>query len=237
MFRFLKGQFWLNHPDHKIVLALGAGVGLAAEVLTVFMTLYTREPYTVLLGSGITLVLGLFFLTLIFAGHFFIEFDIGLSMGATRRRMLAAGLFNCLCLEGVLLAVTAALRALEWAVYVGWLQKSLPGLLPAVDFLGVLLGLPLWGKLLLLAGPIFLGFVGGVLIQRFGRRGFWVLWGAFMLGFVLPSNALSWDTELLHTAAGLAGLLGMLGWIGAAGAAALGGWAVWLALHASVRSE
>lgn len=233
MLGFLKRQFWLNSGDHKIVLALSAGVGLALEAFILTMTLLTGEQETVLLAGGLTFVIGLFFLAFVFAGHFFIEFNLGLSMGATRRQMLAAGFFNCICLEGLLLLVTAALRALEWGVYAGWLRHSLPGMHAAVDFLGILLGLPLWGKLLLLAGPVFLGFVSGVLVQRFGRRGFWVLWGAFMLGFVLPTNALSWNMDIHLTR----GVLGMLGWLGAAGAAALAGWAAWLALHASVRGE
>lgn len=233
MLGFLKRQLWLNRGDHKIVLALSAGVGLALEAFILTVTLVTGEQETILLAGGLTLVIGLFFLAFVFAGHFFIEFDLGLSMGATRRQMLAAGFFNCICLEGLLLLVTAALRALEWGIYAGWLRHSLPGAHAAVDFLGILLGLPLWGKLLLLAGPLLLGFISGVLIQRFGRRGFWVLWGAFMLGFVLPSNALTWNLDIHF----LRGALGTLVWLGAAGAAALAGWAVWLALHASVRGE
>lgn len=233
MFRFLKQQFWLNSTDRHIILALAAGLGLLAETVIAAATLVSRDPDTVLLASGLVLVIGLFMVTMVFAGYFFIEFDIGLSMGATRRRMLAAGLFNSLCLEGVLLLATAAVRGLEWGVYTGWLQKAQPGLSLAVDFMAVLLGLPWWGKLLLLAGPVFLGYVSGVLIQRFGRMGFWILWGVFMVGFVLPSNSAAWidlDTLTLQP-----GLLAVVGWAAALAAALLAAGAAWLALHSSVR--
>lgn len=233
MLRFLKQQFWLGSTDRHIILALAAGLGLLAEGVIAAATLINRDSDTVLLASGLVLVMGLFMVTMVFAGYFFIEFDIGLSMGATRRRMLMAGLFNSLCLEGTLLLATAALRGLEWLVYTGWLQKAQPGLTLAVDFMAALLGLPWWGKLLILAGPVFLGYVSGVLIQRFGRMGFWILWGVFMAGFVLPANSAAWldlDAIVLQP-----GLLAAAGWAAAFAAAALAAGAAWLALHSSVR--
>ena len=188
-----------------------------------------------MLASGMTLGFGLFLVVFVFSGYFFIEFNLGLSMGATRRQMLAAGLFNSVCLEGALFVVVAALRLLEWAVYTFWLAKSIPGLEAKVDFLGIMLSMPWWGKLLLVVGPVFFGFVFGTLIQRFGRAGFWVLWAAFMICFVLPANALSWDIGF--GTLDLAALVRGACWVGGIGAAVLAAWAGWLNLHASVRSE
>lgn len=235
MLRFLKQQFWLGTSDRNIVMAVAGGFGLLFEVFTIVMTLVTRDPETIMLASGMTLVLGLFFVTLVFCGYFFVEFNMGLSMGATRRRMLAAGLFNSVCLECALFLVVAAMRLLEWAVYRFWLAKSIPGLAARVDFLGIMLSMPWWGKLLLVVVPVFLGFVSGTLIQRFGRAGFWVLWAAFMICFVLPTNALSWDLHLGSFE--IAALIRGGCWVGGIGSAALAAWAAWLNLHASVRND
>jgi hypothetical protein len=218
--RTFKNLILLNWDDFALCGAVACGGFLLGEVLTVFIGSMDEE-IDLLFGGWISLVITAVFITFIVASHAMVTFSMALRCSRTRRHALGL----VLGLVGVetlfALGVTALLCLVErTALATLWL--AVRGAVPDV------FSPPWWVFLLSVPGGAVLGIIAGAILQRFGRRGFWGLWAAWMLGCSAP-RFLGGHKWLTHGFAAPA-----MGVAVAVVAAALA-WSVWSLLHASLR--
>ena len=234
----------MNAGDFSFYAAITGGLFLLGEVVILCVMAIARPDTSIFLAGIVLPIVAAFSLFIMSFTNSTVMFDTALRFGRTRRQSLAlvAGL---LALEGVFVMGLAAVLALAerfllpglWAKlagFEGWklgLNMPVPegsqpvqaALLQIEDFV-----LAWWWYPLLLAAALSLGLTFGALVQRFGPKGAWVLWGLWMAACfgpqLLGQNAYligQWSVGLV---AGLAVLV-------VAGLC----WAVWSLLHAVVR--
>jgi hypothetical protein len=186
--KFLRGKLWLElGEDWKVLLGLWAGGFAGTEVLGAIMNLLLREDgeLPVPFGPLFLLIFGGIYLVLLVASRFSLTFGLGVQMSVTRKRML---------LGEWLVAMVETAYFLLLIRLAFWLDKLviLPLWGEVEDF-----SIPWWAWLLVFAGVLLLGYVGGALLCRYGIKGFWGLWGFFVLVSLAPQ--LLGDTVLDHT--------------------------------------
>lgn len=227
----LKKLIRLNASDYAVAAAVAAVPFLITQVVTALVMVLVKGDWQdfeglSLSGSILPITCG-FFTVITSLSNVGLTFELSVKFGCTRRRALAhvAGM----------LATQAALAFGLAAPLIVLEQKALPHLWAAVR--GVpgplpteVISLPLWLLPLIAAGCLIAGMFFGALIQRFGHKGSWVLFGIYMACLIVPQVLPDglWDSPytmllpaLLITAAAvlLAGFA----------------WSIWSLLHASVR--
>ena len=110
-------------------------------------------------------------------------FSIGLRMGATRREMTVGVLFQTLVMNVFIIAFAWLELLLERTLGVGYWVNTVG---KDLEF-DVLFSLPWWSWLLSVLVCTVGGLLFGTVILRFGRKGFWVIWGLWMAGALGPS--------------------------------------------------
>lgn len=235
----------MNAGDFILYAAITGGLFLLGEAV-ILCVMAIAKPDTGIFLAGIVLpIAGAFSLFIMCFINTTVMFDTALRFGRTRRQSLGlvAGL---LALEGVFVMGLAALLALAerfllpglWAKLAGFeswklgLGMPLPegsgpaqaALLQIEDFV-----LAWWWYPLLWAAALAAGLFCGALVQRFGPKGAWALWGLWMAACFGP--------QLLGKNAYLIGQwsFGLVAGVAVLVAAGLL-WAVWSLLHAVVRS-
>lgn len=193
----LKKVIRFNLDDLLLYLSLEGGVFLLTQLI-IGAVMAASKPMDGILISGITLpiiagILG--FLSGII--HMGVTFDQALRFGQTRRRALALTM-GLISVETTFALVLAAFLGLlerylcppVWASLAGmghWVVDY-PGDLGALEDCLVLHSFQLdwwWYPIILLIG-LGGGLIGGALIQRFGSKGGWILWGVWMAGCFVP---------------------------------------------------
>ena len=253
----LKKLIRLNINDIWLCLGAVAVFFLAAQGVTAAVLLFFVNITSVPLVSGVLLPVVAGVMTLIVTiSHTSVTFVHTLQFGQTRRRSLGLTVSMGLLEGGCAMALAAVLAWVErtfcpalWLALSG-LEKMEWGSPPPVPAPSLIAGDPTWQArleemastlyvsdftldwwwfLATLAIGLALGFIIGAFLQRFGSRGGWILWGAWMVICFAPQ--LLGDRFLL--------LAEWSQWITAAGslfAAAAGVWSVWSLLHAVVKS-
>lgn len=232
MIRFLKDQWWFERSDRRGLALLLAGIE-ALLLLGTLVAMFLTDPGTDTVSVGVLVLLGASLFLAVFGGaaYFGSEFQLGLKMGATRRQMLAAQLFNTFSLELTMVAASLALGGLEWLFnrFV-WMGRH-PGAVIAVNGFEILAAMPWWVWPVGLAAPVLLGYITGVTMACYGQKGFWVLWGLFMLCFVVPANTTSGFLKLGQAFSNVPLLaLAIAGMV-----LAVTGWLTYKLMHLSVR--
>lgn len=228
----LKKLMRLNWDDYVWAAAVPTGVFLITQIVTAVVMALVKPGWPDFEGlsiSGILLPGICAFMAVLFAfGHVGISFDMAVKFGCTRRRALAQ-------LVGVLLTQSTLGWGLS-ALYILMEQRLLPYVWAAVR--GVpgpltteVIAIPLWVLPLLFVGSITGGILFGALVQRFGRKGSWVLFGAYMAVLIvpqmLPSGFFDRSPAMLFPVLGVTAFVMLLcGFV----------WAVWSLLHTSVRA-
>jgi len=192
LLRFLANSFWLQRDDFWILALVEAGVWAAAACLMAAIIRFSGDPTAKefslpgLMGFIMALVISV----LQTSGRFVTEFNIGVRMSQTRRRML---------LSGLVLSTASLLEVLALAVLLNGVWQAL---VPQADDL--LAHIPAWGWAAAVYAPLCLGLFCGAVLLRFGQRGFWWMYAVFMvlcLGPQMVSSsayaALPLTTELL----------------------------------------
>lgn len=179
--RFLAEKVRLEGRDFLEILAIWAGGFVGLEVLGNLLNLFLREgeELYVPIAPLLLLIFGAVFLVLLIAVRFTMTFQLGVQMSVTRRRMLL-GEWTVSLLETVftLALIYLAFWIDEWMVSPLW-----GGMLPEDHLLHVI---PWWVWPLVGAGTLLLGYVSGALMCRYGPKGLWGVWGAFMaLGLLM----------------------------------------------------
>lgn len=234
----LKKLIRANLEDQILCCGVVAGVFLVIQAV-IGCVMYFGTPDTSLMISGVALPITAGFIAMIVtAAHVGVSFVQALQYGQTRRRALGLNLglagFETLCSMGLAALLTLAERA-----FAPGLWKLLSG----ADGLGFgaegrvvsqyagqgrmlfieNFSLDWWWFPAIALGGVALGMLTGAAIQRFGSRGFWLIWCAWMTVCFAP-QLLSWSV----IAGWLLPLMGALVLVALI-------WSVWSLLHAVVK--
>ena len=229
LLRACKNQLILQRGDFLVMalVALGA-VALGEGVTTLVMVMADPEDYFMLAPFLLFLVAGLTTLVLS-AAYWMTVFPMGVRMGATRREMVAGTLCLTVVMNLMLFGFVALSNLLERTLGVGYWVNTV-GKELEIDPLYLVPG---WAWPLLVVGCTLGGLLAGTVVLRFGRKGFWVLWGAWMVLALLPQflpddfNLPIFPPEFWM----------VLPWLTAAAVVVLSLAAVWLLLRLPLREE
>lgn len=177
MIEAVKKQFSMQWKDWIYAYLTTILMGLFGWALMYFVTGgYTETKGFAGLG-GILAAAGLAIYTAIMAiGQMWTGFNMAVSMNSTRRHFFVSY---------YLVIFAGALIGLGLVGIIGWAENNFykgvyPGQLPAIDILAFLKN---YGILIMAVLVMALGFCGTLLL-RFGRKAFWVMWAAWMIGFL-----------------------------------------------------
>jgi len=215
MLKQAKGVFQLNLDDLALYGGVLGGGFLLVHIITALAVKFSGEGTSLMLSGILLPIAGGILIAIMAAGHVLMTFDHAVRFGQTRRRALALTAGQILLESGFAVAVAAALNALERRFAPAlWLKLSGMQVIHwGVDGRRIPEGreeeyFQLWGDILfiedfaldwwvlplLVLGGAALGFVGGAVIQRFGKQGGWFIWGVCMtFCFVFPR--LPWRTH------------------------------------------
>lgn len=188
----LKKVIGLNLDDLLLYLGVEGGVFLLTQII-IGAVMVVAKPMDGILISGITLPIIAGILVLLSGVvHVAVTFEQALRFGQTRRRALALTM-GVMTFEGICALGAAALLALMerylcpplWVFLAdrGHWVVDYPGDWGALEDCLVLNSFCLdwwWYPVILLIG-VGGGLIGGAIIQRFGTKGAWVLWGIWMV--------------------------------------------------------
>lgn len=175
----IKAFLKINISDAGVVAAIVGGgfVLLELVVAIVLLTVGRKSDSTLALGWAILPVVAAFVCLFVNTAQVVVSFDLSLRFGLTRKNALLSTLALMLAESYAAMLLGWLLGELDRLIARGWVLL-LPNLTYAEEEWGhfppaVLLLVPL--------GVTVLGLGGGALLQRFGLKGFWVLWGAWMV--------------------------------------------------------
>lgn len=215
----IKKIFQLNKSDFVFFSAVEVVAFLIWELIEAVILLALKPDTSAALGAVLIPVIGGFVLLFINSANINVNYDLLLRFSVIRKTAL---------LGTVLLMLTEALFAMGLGWLLGQADRAIAHAwtsLPWVEAVDIDISFPLWG--LALAAVILTLFAlgTGAMLQRFGRKAFWILWAVWMF-FVVFMNEIDWD----HLFA--------VSWIVptlAIGALLLGAWGAWSLLRATVR--
>lgn len=177
MFVTIRKQFLIQWRDWLWMLLIIFGGALAGIALHYLIVLIDHETVSYFaLGTVMACIVTVFLGGVMIVSQFIIYFNAEVSMGCTRSRFMVS-----VCVVDFLFMVLYAAAA----VFVNCAENALdrilyPGMSCEINFLPYLLkwGIPAAAFLCILC--IFIG----ILILRFGKKAFWVLWFLWMFGCV-----------------------------------------------------
>lgn len=217
-------HLWANRSDLLVELAIPAGLWLLTELIVEIAQAVTGELIPIGgVPAAFALFGGAFMELLCNAARMYTGYPIGVSMSRTRRCMLALTVGES--------AVHLALVALQ-GLLLNLVSLGVGGLLGTVAEKSLFAIIPWWVWPIVAFSVLAFGLASGLVFMAFGQKGFWVLWGVFMLAFVVPMNSagssfniFALPPAVLFAGAALAGLV-LLGWLV---------WSVWYALRCPIR--
>ena len=187
---FLLRQLWLQQEDFRwIALVWGAAFLILAAIEAIVCPLLSEEGAIIPIASLLGLVIGPILMVVFGVVRFTTEFGIGLQMGATRRQMVAAELWLCLCQNVEMLALELLTVLLESTLLP--LLRGVPAYLTPEDYVAIVAALPSWLIPALFFGLLAAEFLGGAMINRFGAKGLWPFW-ALCIGLRWEMQAVQW---------------------------------------------
>ena len=245
MLNMFKKLVRLNLDDLLLYLGVEGGLFLLIQIIIGCVMHFGRPDTSVTVACILFPIVGGFTALVAGISHVGVSFDQALRFGQTRKRALGLTLGLCAFESAFALALGAVLAALErflcpplWAKLAGLDGWRLGGLsapapepgaaIPAREPLLVVESFTLdwYWWLLIFALAVGGGVIVGAVLQRFGSKGGWIIWGIcfapMILGQVLP-----WRTYEITD-----WLFPLLGFIFVAGFL----WSLWSLLHAVVRT-
>ena len=242
----MKKLIKLNLDDLALYLAVEGGLFLVIQIIIGCAMHFARPDTSVTVSCTLFPIVG--GCTALVAGisHVGVSFDQALRFGQTRKRALALTLGLCAFESGFALALGGLLAAVErflcpplWAKLAGmdgWTSGAIFFMPEGTTVNGELVSgkvllikdftLDWYWWLLIFALAVGGGVIAGALIQRFGGKGGWIIWGICVLPMLLtqifPRELVS-SVELMVPVLAVLFVAGFL-------------WSVWSLLHAVVRS-
>ena len=236
----------LNLDDLALYLAVEGGLFLVIQIIIGCVMHFGRPDTSVTVSCILFPIVGGFTALIAGISHVGVSFDQALRFGQTRKRALGLTLGLCafesafaLALGGLLAAVERFLCPPLWAKLAGmdgWTSGAIFFMPEGTTVNGELVS----GKVLLIkdftlnwywwliafGGAVAGGIIVGALIQRFGGKGGWIIWGICFAPMIL-GQLLPWKTyEITNWLIPLLAVLFVAGFL----------WSLWSLLHAVVRS-
>ena len=236
----------LNLDDLALYLAVEGGLFLVIQIIIGCVMHFGRPDTSVTVSCILFPIVGGFTALVAGISHVGVSFDQALRFGQTRKRALGLTLGLCafesafaLVLAGLLAAVERFLCQPLWAKLAGmedWASGNIFFSPEGTTVNGALVSgkvlliktftLDWYWWLLIFALAVGGGVIAGALIQRFGGKGGWIIWGICVLPMLLtqifPRELVS-SVELVVPVLAVLFVAGFL-------------WSVWSLLHAVVRS-
>ena len=236
----------LNLDDLALYLAVEGGLFLVIQIIIGCVMHFGRPDTSVTVSCILFPIVGGFVALIAGISHVGVSFDQALRFGQTRKRALGLTLGLCafesafaLVLAGLLAAVERFLCQPLWAKLAGmedWASGNIFFSPEGTTVNGALVSgkvlliktftLDWYWWLLIFALAVGGGVIAGALIQRFGGKGGWIIWGICVLPMLLtqifPRELVS-SVELVVPVLAVLFVAGFL-------------WSVWSLLHAVVRS-
>ena len=236
----------LNLDDLALYLAVEGGLFLVIQIIIGCVMYFARPETSVTVACVLYPIVGGFTALVAGISHVGVSFDQALRFGQTRKRALALTLGLCAFESGFALALGGLLAAVErflcpplWAKLAGmdgWTSGAIFFMPEGTTVNGELVSgkvllikdftLDWYWWLLIFALAVGGGVIAGALIQRFGGKGGWNIWGICVLPMLLtqifPRELVS-SVELMVPVLAVLFVAGFL-------------WSVWSLLHAVVRS-
>lgn len=243
MIKQRKGLLSANQDDLILLTCVVGGGFLLIHIITVLALKFSGENTSIMVSGIMLPIFAGVVMLMLGAGHVLLTFVQAVRFSQTRRRALslAAGQIVAECALAVVLC--AGLSALERALaptFWKWLigaqtitwgigGRRIPeGSVWVPDLTELFIedfDIVWWGLPCIILGCALLGFIGGTIVLRFGKRGGWVIWGAWMLG-CLGLPRLPWRThEVTNILIPALVTLGVAAFL----------WSVWTLLRAAVR--
>jgi hypothetical protein len=174
---FLAKNICLQSSDYQTLPLVVLVVFGILQVMLLCIYAVNRKPDTlgVCLPSIFALVAAVMMSVIKAGSSFSMELRMGVHMSIPRRMMVAAGVAGSL-LETVLLVGEAALLNAGWVAIFGNYS-------PEARIVNCI---PAWAWAMMLYMPTAMGMLGGSILLRFGRKGFWTLYALFMAACFLP---------------------------------------------------
>ena len=236
----------LNLDDLALYLAVEGGLFLVIQIIIGCVMYFARPETSVTVACVLYPIVGGFTALVAGISHVGVSFDQALRFGQTRKRALALTLGLCAFESGFALALGGLLAAVErflcpplWAKLAGmdgWTSGAIFFMPEGTTVNGELVSgkvlliedftLDWYWWLLIFALAVGGGVIAGALIQRFGGKGGWIIWGICVLPMFLlqifPQELVS-SAELMVPVLAVLFIAGFL-------------WSIWSLLHAVVRS-
>lgn len=152
-----------------ILITMAVAFLLGNTVMRLLMHFDSDVTFSVPMGSGLALVFGLLVQMFIRIFEMMNQFNLAVSMGVTRKRLIPAMLVFSVAEMILVILLSAILCGLECVV----MGISVAELWSGLAMNGVRIG---WWILALVGIPV-LEFWGGAMCLRFGMKFFWVIWG------------------------------------------------------------
>lgn len=179
----------LNLDDLGVAAAIVGGAFLLLETVIAVVMLVMRS------GAETSIAIGWIMCPMIagFVCLFFnsmqvtVGFDLLLRCGVTRKSSILAVVAHMLVMTYFSFVLAFVLGELDRLIARFWMQAMHLQAVELVDG-----HIPLYILLLIPLALTVVGLGGGALLQRFGRKGFWVLWGAWMV-LMLGQSVIPWD--------------------------------------------
>lgn len=246
MFQTFKKLVRLNLDDLLLYLGVEGGLFLLVQIIIGCVMHFGRPDTSVTVACVIFPIVGGFTALVAGISHVGVSFEQALRFGQTRKRALGLtlGLASfeaafALVLAGLLASIERFLCVPLWvrlAGMNGWVMGNIMPVPEGTMVNGALVSektliiesftLDWYWWLLIFAAAVAGGTIIGAVIQRFGSKGGWIIWGFCMVPVFL-GQLLPWRTHVITD-----WLFPLLGVLFVAGFL----WSIWSLLHAVVRS-
>lgn len=201
----------LNLDDLGVAAAIVGGTFLLLEtVIAIIMLVMRSEAETAMAMGWIMLPIVAGFVCLFFNSmQVTVGFDLLLRYGVTRKSSILAVVAHMLVMTYFSFALAFVLGEVDRLIAQFWMRTMH---LQEVELLGD--HIPLFLLILIPLGLATLGLGGGALLQRFGMKAFWVLWGAWMV-FLIGQSLIPWEGifETITASPVLTGLASCAVWL------------------------
>ena len=193
MWNKLKGLIRLNLDDLTLCGGVIGGIFLLIHIITALAVKFSGEGTSLLLSGVILPIVAGVLLLILSSGHVLLTFVHAVKFGQTRKRALALTLGQVAAEALFAMGLAAALNWLERTIAPGfwkWLSGAkmvatgresavlIPEGYSRLEVLQIEDFSLVWYALPLIAlGCVAVGLILGALIQRYGSKGGWFVWG------------------------------------------------------------
>lgn len=224
--------------DFAVCTGVLTGFFLVAHIITAVVLAFFFDGTSLMISGMILPIVSAFLIVLYSVSYSGFQFSHLVRFGCTRRRALALTLgcegataLLCMALSALLTGLERLAAPVLWQALSGCdgIDYARNGQVLVETHLSNALfieifALPLWGWFAIAIGTVAVGTLCGTILQRFGKKGMWVLWVLWMAVCFVPQI---FDLHQLVT-------LPMLGTGGGLALVLAFGWSVWYLLRAPV---